>query len=80
MDIDDELLGLAEGTTTSKSRRSKSSKRKRPVEESSECVFDTLYGCVGRQLPLWGESASDKGADSSLAPPPHNTRPWSAVL
>ncbi|GAA5956229.1 hypothetical protein JCM8115_001659 [Rhodotorula mucilaginosa] len=36
MDIDDELLGLAEGTTTSKSRRSKSSKRKRPVEESSE--------------------------------------------
>lgn len=39
MDIDDELLGLAEGTTTSKSRRSKSSKRKRPVEESSECVL-----------------------------------------
>ncbi|GAA5982096.1 hypothetical protein JCM10908_004739 [Rhodotorula pacifica] len=37
MDIDDELLGLAEGTTTSKSRRSKSSsKRKRPVEESSD--------------------------------------------
>ncbi|GAA5874564.1 hypothetical protein JCM3774_004649 [Rhodotorula dairenensis] len=35
MDIDDELLGLAEGTT-SKSRRSKSTKRKRPVEESSE--------------------------------------------
>ncbi|BGP55200.1 RNA polymerase-associated protein rtf1 [Rhodotorula sphaerocarpa] len=36
MDIDDELLGLAEGTTTAKSRRPKSNKRKRPVEESSQ--------------------------------------------
>lgn len=65
MDIDDELLGLAEGTTTSKSRRSKSSKRKRPVEESSEYVFDTSCGCVG-------ELASDPGADcaGSLAPCP----------
>ncbi len=75
MDIDDELLGLAEGTTTSKSRRSKSSKRKRPVDESSECVLDGLYGRAGYS-PLGG-LASDRGTDCSCfsrSHPPHARR------